>query len=29
MPAAATGSTLAPEEIDTIANWITQGAVNN
>jgi len=29
MPAAATGSTLAPTEIDTIANWITQGAVNN
>jgi hypothetical protein len=29
MPAAATGSTRAPGEIDTIANWITQGAVNN
>jgi hypothetical protein len=29
MPAPATGSTLSPDEIATIANWIAQGAVNN
>jgi hypothetical protein len=29
MPATSTGSTLSPAEIDTIANWIAQGAVNN
>jgi hypothetical protein len=29
MPAPATGSTLSPAEIATIANWIAQGAVNN
>lgn len=29
MPAPATGSTLSPADIATIANWIAQGAVNN
>jgi hypothetical protein len=29
MPAPSTGSTLSPGEINTIANWIAQGAVNN
>jgi hypothetical protein len=29
MPAPSTGSTLSPAEINTIANWIAQGAVNN
>ena len=29
MPAPSTGSTLSQAEINTIANWIAQGAVNN
>ena len=29
MPAQSTGSVLSTDEINTIANWITQGAVNN
>jgi hypothetical protein len=29
MPATSTGSVLSAAEIDTIANWIAQGAVNN
>jgi hypothetical protein len=29
MPAPSTGSTLSPAEINTIANWIIQGAANN
>jgi hypothetical protein len=29
MPAPSTGSTLTQDELNTIANWITQGAANN
>jgi hypothetical protein len=29
MPAPSTGSTLSTAELNTIANWITQGAVSN